>query len=146
MSLTEISVTRSCKKRLIDLKYLLEHYAELVFGRNLRLKAISNRVAYKKNWVSHDVYMTLAGGFLTQQRSLRFGSSSFGKDKPSGGRVLFCSNYQKGTCNHSKDHHGNFLGEKQLLRHICAKCWLTSKNMSEHPEMSDKCPLFDQES
>ena len=89
---------------------------------------------------------TLAGGFLTQQRSLRFGSSSFGKDKPSGGRVLFCSNYQKGTCNHSKDHHGNFLGEKQLLRHICAKCWLTSKNMSEHPEMSDKCPLFDQES
>ena len=56
-------------------------------------------------------------------------------------RVIFCKSYQRGTCNFTRDHYGQFMGESQLLRHICAKCWLAGKKQSPHPEQSDACPL-----
>lgn len=56
-------------------------------------------------------------------------------------RVVFCKNYQRGSCNFTRDHYGHFMGENQMLRHICAKCWLAAKKQSPHSEQSDACPL-----
>ena len=56
-------------------------------------------------------------------------------------RIIFCKGYQRGICNFTRDHYGQFFGENQLLRHICAKCWLAAKKQSPHPEQSDTCPL-----
>ena len=56
-------------------------------------------------------------------------------------RVVFCKNYQRGSCNFTRDHYGHFMGENQMLRHICAKCWLAARKQSPHSEQSDACPL-----
>ena len=63
--------------------------------------------------------------------------------KESGSRVLFCRNFQRGTCSHTNDHQGWYDGRDQLLRHICANCWLVSKKMASHPEHSESCPYFE---
>ena len=65
-------------------------------------------------------------------------SQSSGSDE----RVWFCKSFQRGLCTFSRDHYGQLNGENQLLKHICAKCWLTIKKQSPHPEQSDTCPLF----
>ena len=56
-------------------------------------------------------------------------------------RICFCKGYQKGNCSYTRDHYGYLMGANQLLRHICAKCWLALKKQSPHPENSDECPI-----
>ena len=86
---------------------------------------------------------TLAGGILlqpsNQNRGGASGSRSAGQFGKEGGTV-FCRFYQRGTCSHTDDHQGLFNGETRLLRHICAKCWLSGKKIEVHPESSVDCP------
>ena len=86
---------------------------------------------------------TLAGGILlqpsNQNRGGASGSRSAGQFGKEGGTV-FCRFYQRGTCSHTDDHQGMFNGETRLLRHICAKCWLSGKKIEVHPETSVDCP------
>ena len=96
---------------------------------------------------------TVAGNFINNYRG---GGSNNGlrqRSKPGTnttndgeGRVLFCRNFNKGTCSHTQDHNGSFEGETQLLRHICAVCWLGSRKKASHAETSENCPLKGQQS
>ena len=88
---------------------------------------------------------TLAGGILSQSSNQNRGGASgsgtrsvgqFGKE----GGTVFCRFYQRGTCPQTGDHQGIFNGETRLLRHICAKCWLSEKKVEVHPETSADCP------
>ena len=90
---------------------------------------------------------TLAGGFLVPNN--RRGSGG-GSQSPTTGNnsfrhegTVFCKGYQKGTCQQTRDHYGQFYGESRLLKHICAKCWLKTRSQVAHPETSDDCPLKD---
>ena len=90
---------------------------------------------------------TLAGGFLLSNNRDRGGNGGNGPARSSGsseGRILFCRGYQRGTCQQTKDHYGQFDGESRLLKHICAKCWLKSRTISAHSENSEDCPLKDE--
>ena len=60
------------------------------------------------------------------------------KASPTSGPILFCPNYQKGSCSYSKDHEGELKGETKFLKHICANCWLNDSKFASHPESS--CP------
>ena len=67
-------------------------------------------------------------------------SSASAASKPSS--VFFCGPYQRGKCQQSGAHFG-FVGgtQKKWVQHICARCWLRSKNKEAHPESSPECPL-----
>ena len=87
---------------------------------------------------------TLAGGILpSQQSASNSGSRSWGSSEGVGkeGGTVFCRFYQRGTCSQVGDHQGFFQGEKRLLKHICAECWLKSRKLEVHPQNSDVCPL-----
>jgi hypothetical protein len=93
---------------------------------------------------------TLAGGFLHAQprgsqnpRRANLGSGSNGGSFSNNdeGRIIFCRNYQRGICTHPRDHYGMFDGANRLLKHICAKCWLDNRQISNHPENAESCPL-----
>ena len=97
---------------------------------------------------------TLAGGFIFQNnftpnsnagsRGGAFGGSRGGSANQ-GGPVLFCRNYQRGTCTFSQDHMGALGGDNRFLRHICAKCWLNERKRAAHPESSTDCPSYEAE-
>ncbi|MCH2416897.1 MAG: hypothetical protein MK195_09080, partial [Acidimicrobiales bacterium] len=90
---------------------------------------------------------TLAGGFLRNPSSSRGGfqsQSNQNRDRASSsdeGRIIFCRNFQRGNCHQSRDHYGQYNGANQLLKHICATCWLTNRQVSPHSENSETCPL-----
>ena len=56
-------------------------------------------------------------------------------------RIWFCKAYQRGMCNHTRDHNGFLFGESKFLRHICGKCWIETKKQAAHSEQSDQCPF-----
>ena len=101
---------------------------------------------------------TLAGGFLHQNRSAGsnmssrpVGSISGGSPAPisgpSNGRdegTSFCRGFQRGTFKQAREHYGWLNGESRLLKHICAKCWLRSRVIANHPETDEKCPHKDE--
>ena len=58
--------------------------------------------------------------------------------------IVFCKGFQRGTCQQSRDHYGQFYGQNRLLKHICGNCWLNLKTQATHPETSDECPLKQQ--
>ena len=93
---------------------------------------------------------TLAGGILPSHQSSsmsNWGSNagsrsswgSAGVVKEEG--TVFCHFYQRGACSHASDHQGFFQGEKRLLKHICAECWLKTRKLEVHPRNSEACPL-----
>ena len=85
---------------------------------------------------------TLAGGFLPQHTNGRNGSVQHNRNRNGGdGPIMFCRNYQRGTCSESDDHFGDFNGTQRFLRHICATCWLSQRKKAPHPENSDDCPF-----
>ena len=92
---------------------------------------------------------TLAGGFLLNSaRGGGLSTSASGnargpRSSDDSGPTLFCKAFQRGTCTFTQDHNGLYFGENRMLKHICAKCWLTSRRVSAHPETSDSCPLKD---
>ena len=106
----------------------------LKWGDNFQLQGLQNTTLY-------------AGQSFTNNSSRNnggFGSDTGNfsqKNNGSGERVWFCRNYQKGVCTFSRDHYGQLKGENQMLKHICATCWLASKKQSTHPEESEVCPF-----
>ena len=123
----------------------------LKWGDNFKLQGLQNTTLYGGG----PSFTTNArGGF--QQRNNLFGSamsnsSTFSNtsanrnanaNRNPGERTWFCSNYQRGNCSFTRDHYGQVRGEQQLLKHICAKCWLTTRRQSTHSEESETCPLF----
>ena len=89
----------------------------------------------------HSTIFNAVGQNPPQQRHSSGKQSS--PTNPTGGneRICFCKGYQKGNCSYTRDHYGYLMGANQLLRHICAKCWLALKKQSPHPENSDECPI-----
>ena len=87
---------------------------------------------------------TLAGAVL--QPSNKGFNSSFGARSTAGSGssreegTIFCRFYQRGTCSQSGDHMGFFNGERRMLKHICAKCWLDQRKIEQHSENSADCP------
>ena len=92
---------------------------------------------------------TLAGGFLVS--NMRGGSGS-GNNRSNANSsnvnrsegIVFCKGYQRGTCQQSRDHYGQFYGQNRLLKHICGNWWLKLKTQASHPENSEECPLKQQ--
>jgi len=56
--------------------------------------------------------------------------------------ILFCRDYQRGTCKHTTDHYGYIRGERKWLRHICAKCWVSTRSQEFHREGTPDCPAY----
>ena len=89
---------------------------------------------------------TLAGAVLSSQNVHKGGPNGMGTRSSSGqnvreeGGTVFCNSYQRGTCSQTADHMGFFKGERRLLKHICAKCWLYHRKVELHSEMSADCP------
>ena len=84
---------------------------------------------------------TLAGSSLNAHSGSFNRSSGGASGSAKGEGTIFCKNYQRGTCQQSRDHFGLFYGENRLLKHICAKCWLKERKSENHPETSDDCPF-----
>ena len=40
-------------------------------------------------------------------------------------KYWFCSNYQKGSCNKKSPHTADIGNERNMVRHMCATCYLT---------------------
>ena len=70
---------------------------------------------------------TLAGGVLQKPDHANRTNES--------GPVFFCKNYQRGICEETSDHIGDYNGTSRFLRHICAICWLQSRKKAPHSEM-----------
>ena len=83
---------------------------------------------------------TLAGSTLNAHNGNSGNRTGGPPGQPKGEGTIFCKNYQRGTCQQSRDHFGLFYGENRLLKHICAKCWLKDRKCESHPETSDDCP------
>ena len=88
------------------------------------------------------VHTTLAGGLKQLNTRDKTGFRSRNVTEGVGDApVLFCKNFQKGTCSFKEDHNGPFKGGVKFQRHICAKCWLETKKFANHAEGSSVCPL-----
>ena len=87
------------------------------------------------------IHTTLAGGlkqspYVREKKPVQSGQAGVG-----GAPLLFCKNYQRGTCSFTEDHNGNFDGKVKFLKHMCAKCWLETRKVEKHPEGSNLCTL-----
>ena len=107
---------------------------DLRWGSNFQLHGLHNTILTNTGSNSNPRGSNTSGANAKQ---LPYSTSASGSDE----RVIFCKSFQRGSCNYTRDHYGQFMGENQLLRHICAKCWLAGKKQSPHPEQSDACPL-----
>ena len=56
--------------------------------------------------------------------------------------VLFCRVFQRNRCKLTEDHYGTIRGERKWLQHVCAKCWVTSRQIARHTEFLPDCPLL----
>ena len=134
------------RKHLKDLMYLATQYHwrnVLNFHAACLLEIERGNLTWGSDFRDLQI-TTLAGGFINSYQS-RFGNTSnFHRSNSSeNSGVLFCKGFQKGTCQQPKDHYGYFMGNSRLLKHICAKCWLTNKTQLNHPEESDQCPFHE---
>ena len=73
-------------------------------------------------------------------RSSRSGSGAPRADNPAS--VLFCRDFQHGTCKRQKDHFGTLRGKRKWFQHSCARCWVDSRVLARHSEFAKACPLF----
>ena len=60
-----------------------------------------------------------------------------GTGKP--GSVMFCKAYQAGKCSKQSPHTAVFSGKTHTVSHICATCWLVTREKKMHPESSNEC-------
>ena len=107
----------------------------LKWGDNFQLQGLQNTTLYAGQSLTNNSSRNNNGGFGSDAGNFSQ------KNNGSGERVWFCRNYQKGVCTFSRDHYGQLKGENQMLKHICATCWLASKKQSTHPEESEVCPF-----
>ena len=55
--------------------------------------------------------------------------------------TMFCRDYQRNMCSHSRDHYGLVKGVKKWVKHICAACWVQQRKVEYHREGTSDCPL-----
>jgi hypothetical protein len=80
---------------------------------------------------------------LIRQHGDNPSKGNFGEKQQSQGqsqKVLFCAEYQKGECLEGDVHKAFLWGKQWVVRHICSKCWMSDKAMSNHRENSSCCP------
>lgn len=56
-------------------------------------------------------------------------------------KVVYCLEYNKGTCTHKDHHEGKFAGRNVVKWHVCRKCLAETKEKKFHTELDSKCPL-----
>ena len=96
-------------------------------------------LALKSTILAGGTLLSQSGGSLNNRSQSATGAAGYGgQNKPES--TLFCKNYQRGTCQQTRDHYGLFYGESRLLKHICATCWQKEGKLSRHPETADECP------
>ena len=104
--------------------------------RSFHAAVLSEIERGRLNWEDSFLHLenrTLAGLHKKTKEQKRHAPSS-------SNAVLFCRDYQKGSCSHSKDHYAMLKGEKKWLCHICAACWVKDKAKRMHSEYADDCP------
>ena len=154
-----MSILKVCKSS--EKKARIQHMEELMYlATHKPWKSVLNyhgaclleiergNLKWGDNFQLHGLQSTIfnAVGPNPAQRGQGNGTVSGKQSSPSnttGGneRIWFCKGYQKGNCTYTRDHYGYLMGSNQLLRHICAKCWLALKKQSPHSEQSSECPL-----
>ena len=125
------------EEHLIHLMYLAmtyEWHAVLAYNGAVLLEIERGHAAWGDSFHHLDACI-LQGHFKSSAPSVR---QSAPKDSRP---VLFCRDYQHGTCNFSNDHSGLLRGETKFLRHICATCWVRERKRRAHRENSEQCPL-----
>ena len=55
--------------------------------------------------------------------------------------VVYCMDYQKGTCNQSESHYGLLFNRKRYLQHVCSTCLKATGKSETHNAGSENCPL-----
>ena len=68
-----------------------------------------------------------------------------GDESPENQKPIFCMDYNKGTCTHTKTHIGKWKGKRIKKWHICRFC-LRAGELNNHPETDSKCPNKEQAS
>lgn len=117
------------------LMYLASIY-EWPAVRSFHAAVLSEIERGRLNWGDSFIHLenrTLAGLHKKAKEQKRPAPSS-------SNAVLFCRDYQKGSCSYSKDHYAMLKGEKKWLCHICAACWVKDKAKRMHSEYADDCP------
>ena len=155
MSILKICKTSHREARIAHLEELMYHATTkpwkciLNYHAACLLEIERGNLKWGDNFQLHGLQSTTLNNPNTNVRTQGgFSSKSSGsgannsQNSGSEDRVWFCKNFQRGNCTFSRDHYGQLNGENQLLKHICAKCWLTIKKQSPHSEQSNTCPLF----
>ena len=64
-----------------------------------------------------------------------------GEDPDNGGdsKIIYCMEFNKGTCSEEKSHVGKWKGKKCTKWHICRAC-IKHQELSNHPEGDVNCP------
>ena len=138
------SEKRAREAHLIHLMYLAQTYewsAVLAYHGTVLLEIERGRARWGDSFHHLDARV-LQGRFKgSLSRSTGSSTSSGSKDRP----VLFCRDFQRGTCTFQGDHNGSIRGEMKFLRHICATCWMKKREKRVHREQTDQCPLHSSE-
>lgn len=150
-----MSILKKCKS---SKEHRIEHLEELMYHATTKpWKSVLNyhaacvleiergNLKWGDNFQLHGLQSTTlnVGTFPQRTNNQMFhGKSGAASGAASDERVWFCRNYQQGNCSHENDHYGKLFGEREFLRHICAKCWLIAKKQLKHSERSDLCPLL----
>ncbi|KAK3754755.1 hypothetical protein QZH41_008158, partial [Actinostola sp. cb2023] len=80
--------------------------------------------------------------FLHLESRILYGGPRLAPSKPiSATPTLFCRDFQKNACSHSRDHYGLVKGVRKWVKHICATCWVQNRNLAYHREGSADCPI-----
>ena len=74
------------------------------------------------------------------ERVRRPATAANGEGKPDE-RVVYCGEFQNGSCTLQDNHGGKFFGQSVVFQHICATCWKELKTCVHHPASSTECPL-----
>lgn len=89
----------------------------------------------KSKW--GDSFLHLEHRTLTGHAKSKTDKSTENKRNMSG--VLFCRDFQREKCTHTKDHFSTIKGERKWVSHICATCWIKDKVKKSHTEFSSDC-------
>ena len=54
-------------------------------------------------------------------------------------KIIYCMEYNRGSCPNTKSHYGKFKGKRVKKWHICKTC-LKASELNSHPESDSTCP------
>lgn len=136
LSLSMIS-QKECQARvehLTHLMYLASVYEWSVvraFHAGVLMEIERGRVNWGDLFTSLEI-RAMAG--CTKRVTLVNVSKKLRKNAPN---ILFCCEFQRGSCSHNKDHYAQVKDERKWLSHICANCWIKDKVKKFHSGFSN---------